>query len=100
MMHVREAAVGEAVDAQFPERARGLEGRDLVTDGIRRGALVDPLTQRFEDPEIAAELAMDPLEFLHEVFARGIGGLFGCRCGHVKSFAAGHCINALEYVCA
>jgi hypothetical protein len=70
MLSMHEAAVIEAIDAQFPERTAGLERFYLLTNIFRCYSVCDLSGKFLAEREILAQNVVDPLQFLQQVLSR------------------------------
>src|SRR5260370_16712708 len=70
MMGMHDATVIQAVDPQFPERAAGLQRRNLCPDvfGSRPGR--DLLRERLADREIVPQVIMDRFQLVQQVLSQ------------------------------
>src|SRR5690242_4151409 len=70
MVGMHDATVIQAVDPQFPERAAGLQRRNLCPDvfGSRPGR--DLLRERLADREIVPQVGMDRFQLVQQVLSQ------------------------------
>src|SRR5260370_31386029 len=90
MVGMHDATVIQAVDAQFRERAAGLQRRNLRPDVFGRRPGRDLLSEHLADREIVPQMGMDRFQRLQQVLSRfpGLRMISGLLCHTCLSCAA------------
>src|SRR5258708_20885319 len=90
MVVMGDERVIQAVDPEFPERAAGLQRRNLRPDVFGRRPGRDLLSEHLADREIVPQMGMDRFQRLQQVLSRfpGLRMISGCLCHTCLSCAA------------
>src|SRR5216683_5013605 len=90
MVGMHDATVIQAVDPQFPERAAGLQRRNLRPDVFGRRPGRDLLSEHLADREIVPQMGMDRFQRLYTTLSRfpGLRMISGLLCHTCLSCAA------------